>query len=109
LFDLWNIDKEKDFFIKSLEFASPEQLFYVAEDEKFYAYWPKIYKGVKTTLQSRNSLIGAYTEKWSAALFDEIAEIIGGYSVQSVICEEIGLTRESAGDVAICKTNDIIK
>lgn len=106
---LWNKDKEKDFFIKSLAFASPEQLFYKTDDNKYLAYWPAGYDGIKTTLQSRNSLIGSYTEKWTTDLFNEIAKASGGYSVQGVICDEIGLTNQSPADVAICKTKDIIQ
>ncbi|HOF02928.1 MAG TPA: hypothetical protein PLT58_03080, partial [Atribacterota bacterium] len=109
MFTLWNKNQEKDFFIKSLEFATPEQLFYVTEDKKYLAYWPKNYDGTKTTLQSRNSLIGSYTEKWATDLFTEIAKTIGGYSVQGVISEEIGLTNQSPADVAICKTKNIIQ
>lgn len=106
---LWNQNQEKDFFIKSLEFATPEQLFYITKDKKFLAYWPKNYDGTKTTLQSRNSLIGSYTEKWTTDLFSEIAKTIGGYSVQGVISEEIGLTNQSPADVAICKTQNVVQ
>lgn len=106
---LWNQNQEKDFFIKSLEFATPEQLFYVTKNKKYLAYWPKNYDGTKTTLQSRNSLIGSYTEKWATDLFSEIAKTVGGYSVQGVISEEIGLTNQSPADVAICKTKDVIQ
>lgn len=106
---LWKKENEYDFFIKSLNFATPEQLFYVTSDKKFYAYWPKSYGDTKTTLQSRNSLIGTYTEKWCTDLFSEIAKQLGGYSVQGAICEEIGLTGQSPADVAICKTKDIIQ
>ena len=109
MFELWSKEKEKDFFAKSLEFASPEQLFYLTRDKKFYAYWPKKYVGTKTTLQSRNSLIGAYTERWCADLFGGIAEAVGGYSVQGLVCEEIGLTRGSPADVAICRTREIVQ
>ncbi|MBI4653106.1 hypothetical protein HY750_02530 [Candidatus Kuenenbacteria bacterium] len=73
------------------------------------AYWPKNYDGIKTTLQSRNSLIGSYTEKWVTDLFSEIAKAVGGYSIQGVISEEIGLTNQSPADVAICKTKDVIQ
>ena len=100
---LWTKEDEYDFFIRSLNFATPEQLFYVTSDKKFYAYWPKSYGDTKTTLQSRNSLIGTYTEKWCTDLFSEIAKQLGGYSVQGAICEEIGLTGQSQADVAICK------
>ncbi|MFH2070851.1 MAG: hypothetical protein ABIJ11_06585 [Elusimicrobiota bacterium] len=106
---LWKKEQEKDFFIKSLEFATLEQLFYVTKDKKYLAYWPKNYDGVKTTLQSRNSLIGSYTEKWSTDLFSEIAKDVGGCSVHGVISEEIGLTNQSPADVAICKTKDVIQ
>jgi len=106
---LWNQNQEKDFFIKSLEFATPEQLFYVTKDKKYLSYWPKNYDSAKTTLQSRNSLIGSYTEKWTTDLFSKIAKAVGGYSVQGVISEEIGLTNQSPADVAICKTKDIIQ
>lgn len=106
---LWSKDFEKDFFIKSMEFVTPDHLFYKTNDGKFYAYWPKKYGDVKSTLQSRNSLIGNYTEKWGVELFKEIAEQIGGYSVQGVVCDEIGLTNQSPADVAICKTNDIVQ
>lgn len=106
---LWSKEQEQDFFIKSMEFATPEQLFYITKDQKFCAYWPKKYIGVKTTLQSRNSLIGNYTERWGVELFREIAEKLGGFSVQGVVCEEIGLTRQSPADVAICKTKGVIQ
>ncbi len=48
---LWSKQQEEDFFIKALEFATPEQLFYVTKDGRYYAYWPKGYDGTKTTLQ----------------------------------------------------------
>ena len=109
MFTLWNKDQEKDFFIKSLEFATPEQLFYITKNKKYLAYWPKNYDGAKTTLQSRNSLIGSYTEKWATDLFGEIAKMVGGYAVQGVIAEEIGLSNQSPADVAICKTKNLVQ
>lgn len=109
MFTLWNKNQEKDFFTKSLEFATPEQLFYITKDKRFLAYWPKSYNGAKTTLQSRNSLIGSYTEKWATDLFSEIAKLVGGYSVQGVISDAIGLTNQSPADVAICRTKEIIQ
>jgi len=109
MFTLWNKDQEKDFFIKSLEFATPEQLFYITKNKKYLAYWPKNYDGAKTTLQSRNSLIGSYTEKWATDLFGEIAKMVGGHAVQGVIAEEIGLSNQSPADVAICKTKNLVQ
>src|SRR3990167_3924907 len=106
---LWSKDCEKDFFLKSMEFATPEQLFYVTKDQKYCAYWPKKYGDIKNTLQSRNSLIGNYTEKWGVELFKEIAEKLKAFSVQGVVYEEIGLSRQSAADVAICRTKDIVQ
>lgn len=104
---LWNQNQEEDFFAKSLEFATPEQLFYITKDKKYLAYWPKNYDGAKTTLQSRNSLIGSYAEKWATDLFGETAKMLGAYCVQGVIAEEIGLTNQSPADVAICKAKDV--
>jgi len=82
---LWKKENEHDFFINSLSFATPEQLFYVTSGKKYFAYWPKSYADTKTTLQSRNSLIGTYTEKWCTDLFSEIANQLGDYSVQGAI------------------------
>lgn len=107
--ELWNKQQEIDFFKKALEVATPEQLFYVTKDRKYYAYWPKKYDGAKTTLQSRNAFIGTYTEKWSKNLFSDFAKEVNGYAVDNVICEEIGLTNQSPADLAICKTKDITK
>ncbi len=106
---LWNKDQEKDFFNNALSLASPEKLFYLTKDGNYYAYWPKKYKGNKTTLQSRNSFIGSYTEKYTSELFEEISGKLNCYSVQGIICDEIGLTKNSRADVAICKTNNIIQ
>ena len=106
---LWTILKEIEFFIESRKFATPEQLFYVSDDKRYFAYWPKTYEGIKTTLQSRNSLIGSFTEKYSVDLLQEFAAKHKWFSVQGVVCDEIGLTRQSSADVAICKSKDIIQ
>ncbi len=105
--DLWTKKTETDFFKQSEKFASPEQLFYKARGNKYFAYWPKGYAGEKTTMQSRNSLIGNYTEKWSVELIKQFAKKKGLHAVQGIVCEEIGLTKQSAADVAICKTNEV--
>jgi len=100
---LWNQEIEKKFFIESRSFASPDQLFYTTEKGDYIAYWPKNYKGKKTTLQSRNSLIGNFTEKWSADIINLFAQRNNLYSIQNVICYEIGLPNNSPADVALCK------
>jgi hypothetical protein len=104
---LWNKEQEIDFFLKTLGVATHEQLFYVSNDNKYYAYWPKGYKGKKETLQSRNAFIGSYSEKWCKELFQEIADEVGGYAVQEVMCSEIELSKKSSADLAICKTSSI--
>ena len=106
---LWTKDQEIDFFTKSLEVASPEQLFYTTKDKDFFAYWPKTYKGPKTTLQSRNAFIGAYTEKWCLEVLQPIAKELNAYTVRNVVCEELELTKSSPADVAICKTDSIVQ
>jgi len=106
--ELWNEDQERIFFTNARKsFATVEQLFYRSETGNLYAYWPKTYKGKKTTLQARNSLIGQFTEKWSSDLINDYFKEKNLYVVQSVICDEIGLTNRSPADIAICETNII--
>jgi len=107
--NLWTKDNEIDFFMRSLQIATPEQLFYSTKDGKFVAYWPKDYKEKKTTLQSRNAFIGAYTEKWSQEVLEKIAKELNAYAVRSVVCEELELTKGSPADIAICKTNSVFQ
>ncbi len=105
--ELWGKEQEVGFFTEARKFAAPEKLFYLSEDNNYYAYWPKSYKGSKSTLQARNSLIGNYTEKWSVDLLSEYAQEKGYYAIQGVICNEIDLPRNSPADIAICKTKGI--
>jgi len=102
--DLWNKHKEIEFFTESQKLATPEQLFYVGDDFRYYAYWPKSYRGKKTTLQSRNAFIGNFTEKYSVDLLQGFANSQNLYAVQAVICNEIGLSAQSPADVALCKS-----
>ncbi len=108
--ELWTKEKEKEFFQTSISnFATPEQLFYQSDDNRYYAYWPKSYRGRTTTLQSRNSLIGSFTERYSRDLLQEFARSHGWYAVQKVVCNEIGLTNKSPADVAFCATQSRIQ
>jgi len=105
--ELWDKEQEIEFFTEAGKFAAPEQLFYLSDDNRYYAYWPKSYRGSKSTLQARNALIGNYTEKWSTDFLDEFAQSKGYHAVQGVVCNEIGLPKNSPADVAICKTCNI--
>ncbi|MFH1382587.1 MAG: hypothetical protein ABIH70_06795 [Chloroflexota bacterium] len=105
--ELWGKEQEIRFFADASKFAAPEQLFYTGNDGRHYAYWPKNYKGPKSTLQARNTLIGDYTEKWSADLISEFAQNKGCYAVQNVVCNEIGLSNNSPADVALCKNKNV--
>ena len=107
--ELWTKHKEIEFFNEAYKFASPEQLFYLGDDDRYYAYWPKTYKGKTQTLQSRNSLIGNFTEKFSVTLLQDFAKLKGWNAVQSVICKELGLTNQSPADVAFCRTRDRVQ
>ncbi|MDI3488220.1 MAG: hypothetical protein PWR26_937 [Methanosarcinales archaeon] len=102
---LWDKAEEYEFFKKSLEIATPEQLF-ITDDGRYLTYWPKHYKGKKTTLQSRNAFIGSYTEKWVKELLAPVAKEFDAYSIHNVVCEEIGIEERSPADVAIVKTPD---
>jgi len=102
---LWDNDVEIQFFKEALKnFASPEQLFYKLKAGNF-AYVPKGMEAEGQTLQARNSLIGQFTEKWSKTLFEPIARKIGLFAVNSVVCEEIGLSKQSSADLAFCTKN----
>ncbi|MDX1959392.1 MAG: hypothetical protein SFU98_12515 [Leptospiraceae bacterium] len=98
---LWNTQTEISFFENALKnFASPEQLFYNLSD-KYYAYIPKGKEANGQTLQSRNSLIGSYTENWCKNLFEPIAKKSNLFAINGAVCEEIGLTKQSPGDLVI--------
>lgn len=101
IMQLWNKEVERKFFEESLKIATPEQLFYVTENNEYVAYWPKGYKGKKSTLQSRNSFIGTYTEKWISDLMNKIVLEKGLYATTGVVCPEIELTENSPADVAV--------
>ena len=103
--ELWGKKDEERFFLESLKnYAAPEQLFYSTAEGKYLAYWPKGYKGPKTTLQSRNALIGSFTEKWVANLIKNIVDSKNYFVVQGAICKKIGLTSASSADVIISKS-----
>lgn len=102
--NLWNQEVERSFFEKAMRgFTSPEQLFYFTDDDRFLAYWPKNYKGKKSTLQSRNSLIGQFTETWINELIQNCVKTQGLFAVQGAVCEEIELTGRSPADVVIAR------
>jgi len=102
---LWNNDTEIQFFTEALKnFASPEQLFYQLKSG-YFAYVPKGSDAEGQTLQSRNSLIGQFTEKWCKKIFEPIATELGLFAVNSVVCDELGLSKQSSADLAFCTTN----
>ena len=105
--ELWNREVEKRFFAESVKFATPEQLFYVTDRNRYLAYWPKGYDGKKSTLQSRNALIGNFTEKWTTDLIQEVVKDKGLFAVQGAICEEIALTNMSPADVVISRSKNV--
>ena len=106
---LWNNQIEIQFFKEALKnFASPEKLFYKLKSG-YFAYVPKGCDAEGKTLQSRNSLIGQFTEKWCKKLFEPIAKDLKLHAINGVICEEIGLSRQSNADLAFCTTNDTMQ
>lgn len=103
---LWGKEMEILFFKDARKFASADQLFYKTEDEKFLAFWPKGYKGKKSTLQSRNSLIGSYTEKWTKDLIQKAVEDSELFAIQGAICDELNLSNRSPADVVVSSVDD---
>ncbi len=104
---LWNKEEEQRFFNEAQKFTTPEQLFYVSDAGKYLAYWPKSYDGKKSTLQSRNALIGNFTEKWTTDLIQGIVKDRGLFAVQGAICNEIALSNMSPADVVISRSKNI--
>lgn len=100
---MWDKTEEKKFFSRSLALATPEQLFYVTSDGRYLAYWPNGYKGKKTTLQSRNSFVGSYTEKWVKEVITPVAVKNNAFPVLKVECPALGLDSNSPADLAVCK------
>jgi hypothetical protein len=107
--NLWNSQTEIQFFQEALRhFASPEKLFY-KHGKNYFAYFPKGVSAKGQTLQSRNFLIGKFTETWAKKFFEPIASEHGLFAVNSVVCDEIGLSNRSSADLAFCTTNDVIQ
>lgn len=103
--DLWNSATELQFFQSALaHFSAPEQLFYRLSSE-WYAYVPRHRSAEGQTLQSRNTLIGNFTEKWAKDVFDPIAQHYGLYAINGVECSAVGLHPRSEADLAFCTTN----
>ena len=102
---LWNKNHEKLFFIKSKEVAFPSQLFYKTNDGRHVAYWPKGYRGRKSTLQSRNSLIGNFTEDWVENLFAQLIDDENLYIIKQARIPSLGITSRSPADIVIATAN----
>lgn len=104
--DLWNNEYEVDFFSRMLNgVASSEKLFYTLPSGS-YAYIPKNETSNNTALQSRNALIGHYTETYCKKLLAPIARKNNLYAINTVRCDEISLPRQSEADLAFRTTNN---
>lgn len=102
---LWNKNQEKLFFINYMDRAFPSQLFYKSDDGRYLAYWPKGYRGRKSTLQSRNSLIGEFTENWVCNLFGNLIDDEGLFLVKQARIPSLGITSRSPADIVIADNN----
>ena len=105
--EFWNDQVEKQFFqhfLNKEKALSPKKLFYLIND-RYLAYIPKNITSAGYTLQSRNSLIGQWTEKWCQTLLSPIARKLNLYAVTNVICREAGLSKQSSADVAFCRSD----
>ena len=102
---LWNKNQEKLFFINSKDVAFLSQLFYRTEDGKYLAYWPKGYVGAKSTLQSRNSLIGKFTEDWVADMFTALIDDENLFVIKQARIPALGINSRSPADIVIANVN----
>ena len=101
----WNKETEITFFKETLKnFASIEQVFYKVANT-YIAYAPKGKTTPNVSIQSRNALIGQYTEKWCKDFFTPIAEELGLHAINNVVCPELGLLKRTGADLAFCTTN----
>ena len=102
--DFWNQNDEINFFREALNNSvSPEKLFYKLSDG-YFAYAPKGKTTEGQTRQSRNSLIGQYTEKWCRDFLQPIANKLKLFAINSVVCPELGLSSSTNADIAFCTT-----
>lgn len=105
----WNNQTEIAFFEQALKgFATPEQLFYKLASG-YFAYIPNHVSSENQTLQSRNTLIGSFTEKWCRNILEPIAKELNLFAVNGMICEELGLSRQTNADVAFCSKDSVIQ
>ena len=65
------------------------------------AYWPKGYRGQKSTLQSRNSLIGNFTEEWVCNLFKSLIDDENLHVIRQARIPSLGITSRSPADIVI--------
>lgn len=103
---MWQINDEIEFFNSAINvgFATIKDLFYEING-RYFAYIPKSIKQNIPTLQSKNSLIGNYTETWCQKLLYPIARKFDLFAVNGVVCEELGLIKSSRADLAFCGGN----
>ena len=101
---MWSIECEKE-FLRSYDY---KKIFYFINN-KYYAYIPKGLSSNGIVLNSRNSLIGNWTEKWVCNFLQNIAKKNNLYAVQGVICEELGLTKSSPADLVFSNSQQNIQ
>ena len=109
--DLWTPEVEKEFFKNEINKSTPlNKLFYQTDDGRYLAYWPKGYEGDTSsikgrTIQSRNPLIGKFTESWTENLLENCVTEENLYAIKDATCSELGLTSRSKADIVISNKN----
>lgn len=101
--ELWDI-KDELAFLNQAKFLTPLEKLTININGSHMVFTPSSYKGNVSTPQSRNALIGYYTELWCQNFFSEIAKANGLFAVSGVKCEELGLPQSSSADLAFCRT-----
>ena len=105
---MWSRQDELNFFNDAINISSIENLM-MSVSGRYYAFQPKTDNSRVNVPNSRNALIGTNTEKWCKDLFSQIARHNNLYAVNGVVCEEIGLSRQSAADLAFCTSASTIQ
>lgn len=106
---MWSIQDELDFFNDAIKISSIENLM-MEVSGRYYAFQPKSDNTKNVSVPNhRNALIGRKTEKWCKDILSQIARQNNLYAINGVVCEEIGLSKQSPADLAFCTSDSRIQ
>ena len=105
---MWTKQDEINFFRNSLSITDIDRLMYLI-NQHYYAFAPIGTNINNATVQSRNGILGSYTEKWARDFFKGVVSVNKLKAINGVICPEIGLTSASSADLAFCTKEGVVQ